>query len=240
MYKNKHTSYMNMVTMAKLLLIVIANMAISACSSDESDDITSSYELDETVNSENTVVSVTFEKHEINPEPCLPGQVSFNSGYGNYKDQQCSQLAILVEEKFTTRLRYRRPCKNKTGAINVPDSVARVQLNTCAPMLKGDNGVSASVHVCCNIPEPEADPVIVSYDTKLNCPSDHLMTLATNLHDPNKACAEAVVQAESQLNSSHYTRACTSASVRYTRERQSVLNAVVFTCREDAGVLGDN
>ena len=170
------------------------------------------------------------------PKPCAPKQLSIKTGYTDYPGLHCSQLVTQVNnEPKTTHYGYRRQCKKLTGASHVPDSVARVQVNECSPMRQPDQGSNASMLVCCPIPEPEAAPEIIAYDAKLECPKNHLQTLATALHNPDRNCADAVSNAESNLSSSHYQRACASAAKTYSQQRQTVLDAAVFSCTKNVG-----
>ena len=208
------------------LIFVLA--FITACSpKDEPDELS-------------TELSKPIEPFTTSPEPCLSGQNSFASGYRDYPGSDCSQLVNLINSKpETTHGGYRRWCKKLSGASQKPDSIARVQVNKCAPMRQPGQGSNASMFVCCQIPEPEVVPEIIAYDAKLECPKNHLQALATGLHNPDKDCAESVTNAESKLSSSHYQRACASAAKAYTQQRQTVLDVAVFTCRNDGGAYVD-
>ena len=185
-------------------------------------------------------LSKPIEPFTTSPEPCLSGQHSFATGYRDYPGSDCSQLVKLINSKpETTHGGYRRRCKKLSGASQKPDSIARVQVNECAPMRESNQGSNASMFVCCQVPEPEVAPEIIAYDAKLECPKNHLQALATALHNPDKNCADAVSNAETNLSSSHYQRACASAAKPYTQQRQTVLDAAVFTCRKDKGAYLD-
>lgn len=223
----------------RLFILSIACVMLAACSPEEPSK-TTAQKIPKTIqtNKGNTI-SFQFEKYDKQPEPCLPGQVIINSGYMDFPGLQCSEVAAKVGKDLISLRRYTNGCKRKTGAKKIPSAVASVQVDKCSQMPKQGNGSSASMLVCCPIPEPEIRPEIIAYNTKLNCPENHVQSLATNLHFPNKNCAEAVIRAESNITSSHYTRACTAAASRYTQKRQRVLDVAVFSCREDKGAYID-
>jgi len=217
----------------RLTVMVIAIISITACSPDESTETSDKQKSTETLPSQNNFVATPIEHLIAAPKACESGQISIETGYQNFPDMECSQIANKIEATYTTNIGYRKQCQQKTGANSRPKSVARVQIKECAP-LRQEDGNYASMLVCCHITEPEVVPEIISYDTKLECPENHVQAL-TALHYPQKKCAHAVTDAESALNSSHYQRACTSAAALYTKQRQTVLDAAVFTCREDVG-----
>ncbi len=170
------------------------------------------------------------------PEPCESGQESFTSGYQNFPDQQCSSVASQVAG-FDKRVGFRKKCQQQTGASKRPKTVARVQVNECGD-LKQKEGVYASMLVCCDAPVTEAPPPVFAYDVELDCPETQRKAMASKLHYPGISCDEAVVSAESILGNSHYQRACAQAAGN-SDTRQSVLDAAVFTCRQDAGAVVD-
>lgn len=81
-------------------------------------------------------------------------------------------------------------------------------------------------------------PAQMDYEAGLDCPRGQLRAMATDLHYPGWSCPKAVKNAESKLDSSHYQRACARALPK-SKQRQKVLDAAVYSCREDAGAVVD-
>ncbi|MBQ0720976.1 MAG: ankyrin repeat domain-containing protein [Gammaproteobacteria bacterium] len=185
---------------------------------------------------ESAETSKVSEPFISSPKACASGQLSIKTGYGDYPGLDCSQLVDQVNDNpEKTHYGYRRQCKKLSGTSHVPESVAAVQVNECAPMRESDKGSNASMLVCCQLPEPEVTAEIIAYEAILNCPKNHLQALATGLHYPNNNCADAASRAELALSSSHYQGACAAAAKPYTQQRQRVLDVAVFTCKKDQG-----
>ena len=171
------------------------------------------------------------------PEDCQVGQAMFETGYQNFPGKQCAEIAGLIDSTYTTRIGYRKQCQELTGAASRPKSVARVQLNECGA-LRDQDGSYASMRVCCAAPSLAVAPKVTTYEVRLSCPDDRVQALATDLHYPAKNCGQAVTHAESSLEISAYQRAC-GAATPGAQNRQTILDAAVFTCREDAGAVVD-
>ena len=128
---------------AAIMLVVV----VSACDQDEPDETT------DASGQGTKSASETINQWAREPEACEPGQKSFETGYQNFPDLQCSQIAEKVETTFTTQVGYRKQCQQRTGAESRPKSVARVQVKECGP-LKQQDGHYASMLVCCGAPTP--------------------------------------------------------------------------------------
>lgn len=202
--------------------MLIASFLVSACSEQSAPQQASSD------NKPSAPVAEAWKKPE---QSCAADQPGFVSGYQNFPGMACPQISEEVKN-YTARPAFRKQCQKLTGNNKRPKTVAQVMINECGP-LKNQDGYYASMQVCCHTSPAETDITqkIINYDASLQCPKKNVQALATNLHFPNMACDGAKANAESNTGIGGYKRACENTS--NNRTRQSILDASVYTCRED-------
>ncbi len=211
----------------RAVITSIAMTAMVACSSNESPEIASN-QLDLTPLAMGAMSQATPESAV---DGCHPDQVSLVTGYYNFPELQCREIAAQLDNETLNVGNLKGRCQQETGASTPPKSVDRVRIKECGPLPGG--GSYASIEVCCHAPEPEATPVVLTYDADLQCPPGNVQAMTPDLYHPDSDCGEAVARAKAQLNSGHYKRACRTAAPQ-VKEPQRILHVAVVACRQEA------
>ena len=148
----------------------------------------------------------------------------------NYPRQDCAQATARAEGQLDG-LHYRKACQAADPGAALPPSVAAARVTDCRTT--DGRGVFLDVEICC----PEAveqaliEPESVVRAEGPKCPSWRTRARMNGLHYPDAGSCNAIVsQAEAELGSIHYRKACKSAAPRSSGPA-SVLRARVVECR---------
>jgi hypothetical protein len=156
----------------------------------------------------------------------------------NYPTEDCAGATAQAQERLDSG-HYVRACR----AAGVADASAVFAARVTECITTDRRGVFLDIEVCCApaeepVAEPETETVIRADGP--DCPDWRTPTSVSGLHYPEAEDCEAIIaNAESELASAHYRKACEAAVPRSTRPPR-VLEASVVECRsggETPGIL---
>ncbi len=211
-------------------LLTILALLLTACWDDKSGETTD--------NSTSTATGIQTRAKPFTPsqQSCKPNQVSADIKDIYYPGPKCEHVARnLDSQRFLKK--HIQICQKKTGVSLSSGPVASVSISSCKPA-ENQRGIVYSKQICCNAPAvvaaaPASAPRTFAYKANLSCPDNRLQAMATNLHFPDKTCAQAARGfAEKGYESSHYQKACQIAADS-TGFRQTISDAALFTCNQD-------